>query len=322
MKWHGWTLGLVMLSMTGLAHGQIGLDPNLNPYHVPIEPINGKVRLVGSQTMANLSAVWAGNFRRLNPGIEVEIQVTGAVNAVPAVMNGEADFGLLSRQITQEEVQKFQEKFGYPPIVLTPALEAQAVFVHKDNPIKQLTLAQIDQIYSTTLRRGAPKTAQKWADLGVEGAFGQQAIIPMGRSTTTGSQVFLQQAVMGGGEFRPDLQSYETNIALVQAVAQNPGAVGFAGVVNALPNLRAVPLAWRDGEPSFTPDTPGYPLVRPLQIVINRNPQHELTPAQQEFVKFIFSQQGQHSVMISGYMSVPSRPAQIALDAVGIKTVN
>lgn len=322
MKMHGWKFVLALTALMGAAQAQGTVDPGLNPYRIPMEPVRGKISLIGSDTMSHIAAVWADNFRKANPGIEIDIQVKGAVNAVPAVMNGEATFGLLSRPITQEEVVAFNEKFGYPPTVLTPSLEPLAIFVHKDNPIKSLTLAQLDQIYSTSLRRGAKQTAMTWGDLGATGEWAKVAIVPMGRSDTTGSQVFMQQAVLGGGDFRKDLISIKNNLELVQTIGKTAGSIGFVGSTYQIAEVKAVPISWRDGEPAFDITTAGYPLVRPLQIVVNHPPQKELPVEQQEFLKFIFSQQGQQSVIISGFMPVPARPAQIALEAVGVKSLN
>ncbi|MCA8993415.1 MAG: PstS family phosphate ABC transporter substrate-binding protein [Planctomycetaceae bacterium] len=322
MKSHGWKLLVALVAIAGVANGQGAVDPSLNPYRVPLEPVKGKIKLVGSLTMAHLGASWADNFRKLNPGVEVEIEVKGAVNAVSSVIDGDADFGMMSRTITNEEVQAFQQKFGYPPTVLTPSLEPLAIFVHKDNPIESLTLAQVDQIYSASLKRGAKATAKTWGDVGVTGEWAKMPIIPLGRSATTGSQVFMQQAVLGGGEFRADLAAAPSNLDLVQAVGSNKGAVGFAGSTNLVAEVKAVPIAWREGEQAFSIEMANYPLVRPLQFVVNHPPGKPLSNEQSEFLKYVFSQQGQQVVVIGGLLSVPSRPAQIALDAVGIHAVN
>ncbi|MEZ5941239.1 MAG: PstS family phosphate ABC transporter substrate-binding protein [Planctomycetaceae bacterium] len=322
MKSQGWKLLVALVAIAGVANGQGAIDPNLNPYRVPSQPVSGKIKLVGSLTMAELGAVWADNFRKLNPGVEVEIEVKGAVNAVSSVIDGEASFGMMSRTITDEEVQAFQQKFGYPPTVLTPSLEPLAIYVHKDNPIESLTLAQVDQIYSASLKRGAKATAKTWGDVGVTGEWATTSIIPLGRSSTTGSQVFMQQAVLGGGDFRSDLAAAPNNLDLVQAIGKNKGAIGFAGSTYLIPEVKAVPIAWREGDQAFSIHTAGYPLVRPLQLVINHPPGKQLTPEQREFLTYIFSQQGQQAVVIGGFLSVPSRPAQIALDAVGIHSVN
>ncbi|MCA9080200.1 MAG: PstS family phosphate ABC transporter substrate-binding protein [Planctomycetaceae bacterium] len=311
-----------LVSLTHTASAQTTVDPNLLPYRVPNEQLRGKITLIGSNTMAQVAAVWGDNFRRLNPGVEIDIQIKGAVNAVPSVMSGEATFGMMSRPITQEEVIAFNEKFGYAPTVLTPSLEPIAIYVHKDNPVQSLTLAQVDQIYSTSLRRGAKQTAMTWGDVGATGQWAQVAIKPLGRSDTTGSQVFIQQAVLGGGTFRDDLVNIENNLDLVKQVGADQRAIGFAGSMFEIPEARAVKIAWRDGDAAFDVHTAGYPLVRPLQLVVNHAPQKEMTPVEREFLKYVFSRQGQEAVHIAGFISVPARPAEVALQAVEIKTLN
>ncbi len=325
MKLQGLACVLALTGFVSFAHtasGQGTVDQNLQPYRVPTEQLKGKITLLGSYTMAEIAAIWGDNFRKLNPDVEIDIQVKGAVNAVPAVINGETTFGLLSRPITEAEVLAFNQKFGYPPTILTPALEPIAFYVHKDNPIQSLTLAQIDQIYSTSLRRGAKKTAMTWGEVGATGKWAELPIMPLGRDDATGSQVFIQQAVLGGGDYRSDLVNIKSNLDLVKKVASDPRTIGFAGAMYEIPEARSLDLAWRDGDQAFDVKTPGYPLVRPLQLIINHAPRAEMSPLEREFLKYVFSRQGQEDVHIGGFISVPARPAQIALEAVEIKTLN
>lgn len=303
---------------TAWAQKEIPVDPGLHIYQ-RVDSLGGTLRLNGSETISQLAGHWMEDFRKLYPGVSIKIEVQGARNAVPAVVGGQAEVGLLSREITAEEVQQFQAKFGYPPTVLTPAGEAIAIFVHKDNPIQSLTLAQLDAIYSTTLKRGAPKAALTWGDVGVQGNWASQPIACQGRGDDTGSQVYFQRGVLGGGQFRPGITSHESNLDMVKAIGRTPTAIGFAGAMYDSPDVKAIPLAWKEGAAACDCQSPNYPLLRPLQLVVNKNPQQPLSPLEHEFIKYLFSRSGQQQVMISGFVPIPARPAEMALNAIEAK---
>ncbi|QDU40299.1 PBP superfamily domain protein [Maioricimonas rarisocia] len=308
------------------ASAQQILDPSL-PVYRPVDKLSGTLTLVGSDTMSHVAATWADSFRRFYPDVEVDIQVRGSINAVPSVIAGEASFGLLSRRITEAEVTEFGKKFGHPPTLLTPTLEPIAVYVHKDNPIESLSLQQIDAIFSSTVQRGAAKPAKTWGDVGVTGPWASKPITTVGRTDTTGSQVFFKESVLLGGEFRADLVQQKSNLDLVKSVAGDPQAVGFAGVTYVLPGVKPVPVTIGEGQPAYSPlSIEGiagqYALVRPLQLVVNHPPQSDLTPLQSEFIKYVFSRMGQEDVLKSGFRPITGRPAQIALEAVGLETLN
>ncbi len=147
---------------------QSPVDPAHNAYE-RVSGLKGKLTLIGSNSMSNVAAIWGDSFRRMYPDVEIDIQVKGSANAVGSVVDGSANFGLLSRNINEAEVKAFHAQFGFVPTILTPVLEPQGIFVHKDNPIESLSLSQLDAIFSTSLKRGEAKTARTWGDVGVEG---------------------------------------------------------------------------------------------------------------------------------------------------------
>lgn len=315
------TSGVAQSPIDQTAPNQSPVDPTL-PLYERSQDLQGTLKLVGSNTMSNVAAIWEESFRRMYPDVKIEVEVKGSVNAVGAVIDGTADFGLLSREITQDEVKAFYEKFGYVPTILTPVLEPQGIFVHKNNPIESISLSQLDAAFSTTLKRGEPKVASTWGDLGVQGEWSTVPIVVHGRSATTGSQLFFQSAILGGGEFRPDMVAHQSNPELIEAIAKDPRGIGFAGSTFDNPDVKLVPLSWRNGTPAVDVYSSRYPLVRRLQLVVNNNPQQPLDPLRMEFVKYVFSRSGQQDVVISGFLPVPAGAANIALQAVGEKTLN
>lgn len=297
------------------------VDPAL-PLYTQSEAVTGKVSVAGSMTMAQQASIWADSFKKNNPGTEFQLVAQGSVNAIPALLNGQADFALLSRPITAEEVKAFQDKFGYLPTVVVPALEQVAVYVHKDNPIESLTPSQLDAIFSKTLRRGAEKQAKTWGDVGVKGPLAGQPIVVQGRRDATGLQVYFQLAVLAGGEYRDDMVENQSSLDAIKAVATTPNAICFSGSTFQTPDVKAVPILLQEGVPAIGINQPGYPLIRPLQIILNHKQGTQLGTAQREFFKYIFSRQGQHDVIIGGHVPVTAVPAQAALEAVGLHTLN
>ncbi|MBL8848921.1 MAG: substrate-binding domain-containing protein [Planctomycetaceae bacterium] len=304
---------------------QSALDPSLPPYRAE-EQLSGKLTLSGSYTISQVASVWAESFRQFHPDVQIDVQVKGAVESVNAVTSGDAQIGLLSRSILQSEAAAFQQKHGHPPVLLTPMFESIAIFVNKDNPVKGLTIKDLDAIFSFTLKRGAAKPAATWADVGATGPLASQAIAVCGRRQATGVQVFFQEVVLGGGEFRPDMKEILDNVEMLKAIAENPNAIGFAGATYRDPGTRMVPLAVQAGQPFVALDsveaTRGqYPLIRPLQLVINQTPGEPLPELQAEFIKYVFSRFGQEDVVRSGMHPIGARPADLALDAVGLGAI-
>jgi phosphate transport system substrate-binding protein len=307
------------------APAQSPVDPSLPGYRAE-QKLEGKLTLSGSYTMAQMASIWSESFRQFHPDVQIEIKVTGAVEAVNSVNAGDADIGMLSRTVLQSEIDAFHAKHGHAPTVLTPTYESIAVFVHKDNPIEGLTLQQLDAIFSATRLRGATKSPATWGDLGVNGQLASQPIACQGRRQATGVQVYFQEVVLAGGEFRTDMQEIPGNVDMVQAIADNPAAIGFAGATFATPDVKSVPLAIEANRPFVAVDSVEaargqYPLIRPLQLVISQAPGAELPPLQAEFIKYVFSRFGQEDVLRGGLHPISSTPAQTALDAVGLGAV-
>ncbi len=314
-----------MLAAPRLADAQSPIDPSLPGYRAEQE-VSGKLTLSGSYTMAQMATIWSESFRQFHPDVQFDIQVVGAVGAVDAVNTGTSDIGMLSRTILQSEIDAFAAKHGHAPTVLSPTYESIAIFVHKDNPIEGLTLQQVDAIFSSTRLRGATKTPATWGDLGATGQWASRPIECLGRRQATGVQVYFQEVVLAGGSFRKDMKEVPGNLDMVQALSENPAGIGFAGADFDIDGVKSVPLAIEAGQPfvgvhSVEAARGQYPLIRPLQLVLNQAPGEELPPLQAEFIKYVFSRFGQEDVLRGGLHPISSRPAQTALDAVGLGAV-
>lgn len=300
----------------------VALDPNL-PFYRPVEKLSGELKLGGSNTLSHVATVWIDGFRHFYPEVEISIEVNGSRQAVKDVSAGNTHIGLLSRTIYNEEVEAFRKAHGYNPSVLTPCLERTAIYVNKDNPIEGLTVGQVDAIFSHECRRGGEKYCGTWKQFGLTDSWAGNPIVVHGRSKDTGSQIFLQQAVLLGSEFRSDIVTHKSNIEMLDAISKDPASIGFSGLTYSIPGVRAVPLAFKEGDEFVAIDSEEaargrYPLVRQLQFVVDHNPGKPLPKIEQEFIKYVFSRLGQEDVVKAGFQAIPARPARIALDAVGL----
>ena len=310
---------LAGLCLTALAAGPASaqiLDPNL-PNYRPANDLKGHVSLIGSTTMTSVAGVWADSFTQLHPAVESEIHIRGSRGAVPAVMSGDATFGLLSRRINTAEVEQFEKQFGYKPKVITVCLERLGIYTHKQNPVRSLSIQQVAQILS-----GQAKT---WGDVGAEGQYASQAIRVHGRRDETGSRVFLEGALLRGQQHVMAVE-HDSNQALLDGVAADPLAIGYAGIIYADDTVKALSISRGEGSPAVAVDSLAaaqgqYPLVRPLQLVVNHKPGTELDPAAADFIRYVLSRSGQEDVIRGGFQAIPAQPAQIALDQIGLRAV-
>ncbi len=321
MKTLGVFFGLFALGagMAGgsAALGQAPINQNL-PLYRPADQMSGTITLTGSNTMSQLAGGWIDSFRQFHPDVKFNIEIKGSRSAVSSLIDGSATFGLLSRTIKKGEIEAFEQKFGYAPKLLIPSYERVAVYAHKDNPIQELTLAQVNSIFA---RSGKART---WGDVGVTGAWANRAIALQGRGPTTGSTVFFQTAILRGEAFDDKMAEQPTNFDLIEAIEKNPDAIGYAGLMFQTSGVRAVPLATRSGLPAIAIDgleaaQGRYPLMRPLQIVVNQKPGTELPAVQQEFLSYVFSRLGQEDVIKGGFQPIPGRNARFALGQVGLR---
>jgi phosphate transport system substrate-binding protein len=327
---HGARIVVTLLALgAGLsapAAAQSVVDPSLPPYR-PGEKLSGTITLAGFNSMSQVAAIWAEGFKQYHPDVKFDIQILSTSGTLEAVGTGKATFGLLSRDLAQEETAALQKQLGYAPTVVVPTLEAIGVFVHKDNPIESLTMQQLDAAFSATNRRGAEQTAATWGDLGLTGAWAKRAIVTHGRDDEVGMQAFFKTAVLQGGEFRKDLKENEDSLELIKAIGADPAAIGFVGTTYMYPGVKAVPIATAEGEAavdvgSVAATLGQYPLLRPLPMVVNQPPRKGLSELDSEFLKYVLSRFGQEDAIKAGYQPISARPARIALDAIGAGKVN
>jgi phosphate transport system substrate-binding protein len=274
--------------------------------------------------MNNLMTVWCEGFKKYYPSVTFAVEGKGTSTAMPALENGAATFGPMSRPPKAEEITKFQKKFGYKPVTIATSLDMLAVYVHKDNPIEGLSLQQVDAIFSTTRKLGAKQGMNSWGQLGLEDEWVKEPISLYGRNAASGTYGYFKEHALGSGDFRDSVKVQPGSSGVVQAVATDKFGIGYSGIGYATADVRAVPLAREEGDEFVAAEPENaysgkYPMWRPLLLAVNHNPTKPLDPLRREFLKYILSKQGQANVVADGYLPLPAKAAKKALADVGIK---
>lgn len=304
------------------AAGAVDLDPKLTEYK-SVSGVSGNMKSIGSDTLNNLMTLWSEGFRAAYPSVKIEIEGKGSSTAPPALIEGTAQFGPMSREMKAKEVETFEQKYGYKPARIRSAVDSLAVFVHKDNPIKGLSLQQIDAVFSKTRRGGAAADAVTWGDLGLTGEWKDKPVSLYGRNSASGTYGYFKEVALFGGDYKDTVKEQPGSSAVVQGVASDKYGIGYSGVGYKTADVRTVPLSLKDGAPAFDATAENaykgdYPLARFLYIYFNKNPNQPMDPLRGEFVKFIFSKQGQQVVLKDGFYPVTSALAEEDMKALGL----
>jgi len=302
-----------------LSAQQVKVDPAI-PSYQPVSGISGNLNSIGSDTLNNLMTLWAEGFKKIYPNVNIQIEGKGSSTAPPALIEGTAQLGPMSRPMKGSEVDAFEAKYGYKPIAVRTSLDSLAVFVHKDNPVEGLTVAQVDSIFSKTQRcKGVNATT--WGQVGLDSAWANAPISLYGRNSASGTYGFFKEHALCNGDYKDTVKEQPGSASVVQGVSEDRNGVGYSGIGYATSGVRAVPLAAKDGEPFHKADyqnvvNGSYPLSRFLFVYINREPGKPTDPLVREFVKYVFSKEGQEVVLKDGYYPVPATIAKEEIEKV------
>ena len=298
------------LCLSGVALAQAKVDEGLAVYE-KTAGVSGNISSVGSDTLANLMTLWAEEFKRLYPNVNVQIQAAGSSTAPPALTEGTSNLGPMSRLMKDKEVEAFEKRHGYKPTPVPVAIDALAVFVHKDNPLEGLSVQQVDAIFSSTRTCGGAEDITNWGQLGLEGAWNDRGIQLYGRNSVSGTYGYFKQHALCKGDFKNTVNEQPGSASVVQSVSSSLNGIGYSGIGYTTSSVRAVPLAKTPGKPfvAVTAENAvngSYPLSRFLYVYVNKVPGQPLDPITLEFLKMILSRQGQEVVVKDGYVPVPA----------------
>jgi len=315
-------LGAVALTALGVAAllpattqaddaGKLQLDPTLKSYTKVSEKISGNLNSVGSDTMNNLMTYWGEEFARVYPGVRIQVEGKGSSTAPPALIEGVSQFGPMSRKMKSRELDDFEKKFGYKPTHLRTSLDALAVFVHRDNPLKSLSLAQVDGMFSSSRKRGG-KELSTWGQLGLTGAWAKRAVNLYGRNAASGTYGYFKKVALKKGDYSNRVKEQPGSAGVVQGITEDKYAIGYSGIGYKTSGVRALPLSTKDGGKFYEASyanvmSEAYPLGRFLNLYINKAPSKAMDPLVREFCKFIFSKQGQQVVLKAGFLPLTEK---------------
>ena len=313
-------MAVALLATTGAVASTVQLDPGLAPYKA-VGGVSGNLSSIGSDSLNNLMTLWAESFNKFYPNAKIQIEGKGSTTAPPALISGTAQLGPMSRPMKGTEIDQFEKKYGYKPTALRTSVDALAIFVNKDNPIKCLTIAQADAIFSKSRRQGGKEDIKTWKQLGLTGDWASRPISLYGRNSASGTYGFFKEHTLKNGDFKDEVKEQPGSAAVVQGATVDRYAIGYSGIGYATAGVRAVPLAEKEGAKCVEAEAENayngtYPLARFLYVYVNKAPGKPLDPLTREFVKLIMSKDGQEGVIKDGYFPVPASVAKEELGKV------
>jgi phosphate transport system substrate-binding protein len=316
-------IGLVVLTLfAGLAPAA-ALEDEFPEYR-PGAEVSGNLRMVGSDTMNDLMTLWSEAFLRHHPGrVRAVLEGRGSATGPPALLHGTAAFAPMSRRMTTQERQAFERKNGYAPTEVVVALDLLAVYVNAANPLRSLDLVELDAIYSRDLKRERGAAVETWAALGLDGVWSHRAPRRLGRNRASGTHQYFRENVLLGGAFRDDVEAQVDGVDVLRLVARDRYAIGYGGIGLQREGVRAVPLASAPGARPVPPTqefayTGEYPLSRLLFLYLDLEPGTRLDPLRADFLRFVFSREGQGAVTAAGCYPVSVSSAKSTLRSLRI----
>lgn len=281
--------------------------------YVPVAGIKGKLTTVGSDTLVFVTSNWIVKFKRFYPDVKFHMEAAGSSTAPKALVEGSANFGLMSRQMKSQEIEMFQRKYGYAPTEIRIALDGLALYVNKDNPVQGLSIQQVDAIFSATRKCGSNKNISNWGQVGLNGEWSKREIAAVGRNTVSGTNAYFAKHALCKGQYKRAVALKHTSGDVVSSVKSNLHTVGYSGIGFSNKQVKAVPLARSKGQPYIAPTQENvaqgkYPLSRYLYLYVNKAAGKPLPALEREFIKMVLSDHGQS--VVAGQNFIPLNRTQ------------
>jgi len=304
-------LPAILLGTSVTLQAEDRLDPGLADY-TKASGVAGNISSVGSDTLANLMTLWTEEFKRLYPNVNIQVQAAGSSTAPPALTEGTSNLGPMSRKMKDKETEAFETRHGYKPTAIPVAIDALAVYVHKDNPIDGLSIPQVDAIFSATRKCGFASDITTWGELGLSGEWSSRPIQLYGRNSVSGTYGYFKKKALCKGDYKNSVNEQPGSASVVQGVTKSINGIGYSGIGYQTSGVRAVALAKKDGgdfvEASADSAVSGkFPLSRFLYVYVNKHPNKPLPPLEREFIRMVMSKTGQSVVVKDGYIPLPAK---------------
>jgi len=301
------TTGIVLALVALAGHAQVAkVDPAI-PAYTPEATVSGNLNSVGSDTMNNLMTLWAEGFARFHPGVRIQVEGKGSSTAPPALIAGTAQLGPMSREMKDTEIDAVEAKYGFPPTRLATSIDVLAVYVNKDNPIAGLSMPEIDAVFSKTRKGGFANNVTTWGQLGVKGEWAAKPLSLYGRNSASGTYAFFKEHALYKGDYKDTVKEQPGSASVVQGVTEDLYGIGYSGIGYKTSGVRALPVAAKLGETAYEPNyenalSKKYPMARSLYVYVVRDPRRPMDSLTREFMRFVFSRQGQEIVIKDGYL--------------------
>jgi phosphate transport system substrate-binding protein len=302
-------LGLAVLVAAAPTLSQtVKVDASI-PGYGKTSGVSGSLSSVGSDTLNNLMTLWAEGFQKLYPNVKIQIEGKGSSTAPPALIKATAQIGPMSRAMKGSEVDEFEKAYGYKPTQVRVAIDALAVYVNKDNPLEELTMEQVDAIFSSTRKCGNAKDITTWGDLGLKGDWASKPISLYGRNSASGTYGYFKKNALCKGDYKDTVKEQPGSASVVQGVTEDLYGIGYSGIGYRTSGVKALKIAKKAGEPYYGTDADtvyggDYPLARFLYLYINKAPNKSLDPLVREFLTYVLAQEGQKVVVKDGYLPI------------------
>ncbi|MBI3793783.1 MAG: phosphate ABC transporter substrate-binding protein [Nitrospinae bacterium] len=311
----GWFVASVPLASAEVLKVDKGV-----PHYKKVAGISGNLNAVGSDTMINLMTLWAEGFKKVYSGVTVQVEGKGSATAPPALTEGSSQLGPMSREMKPKETDDFEAKHGFKPTRFKVAVDGLGVYVNKDNPIKSLSIVQLDAIFGKQRKRGAVSNITTWDQAGATGDFAGKPITMFGRNAASGTYGYFKEHALDKGDYKDEVKEQPGSAAVVQGVTEDKYAIGYSGMGYLTSGVRMISLSSKDGEPAYSAEDPAnvysgkYPLSRYLNLYVSKDPKKGLEPLVKEFLKFVFSQEGQEITIKDGFMPMLSNAVKAELE--------
>lgn len=312
----------IFVLFLSLCSGSVGASTPVLKDYTKVPGVSGTLLSVGSDTLAGITTLWIDDFKSYYPMVNAQVQASGSSTAPPSLTEGTAQFGPMSRPMRGREIEAFKNAYGYKPTQLRVAIDAIGIFVHRDNPIQGLNYQQIDAMFSSTMLCGAEQRITTWKQLGMPYEWAKRSIQLFSRNSVSGTYGYFKKNALCGGDFATNVNEQPGSASVVQSVSSSINTIGYSGMGYMVSGVRLVPIA-KSGDDYIEPTKENivlgkYPLSRYLYLYVNKRPNQPLSLLEREFIRFIYSKQGQQLVAKARYIPVAPEVAEEELNKVGL----
>ena len=340
--WSGLSsIGAILLLMVPVGALPLGpsvrpvVDSNIPPY-IAKTGVSGSIVIAGSDTMQPIIVKAAAAFKLVQPDIKIAVQGGGSDAALQQFIqdqstirrgdanprghqvSGHVDLLASSRPLTADERKDFHSRYGFEPTEIPIALDAIGIYVNYQNPLKSLTLGQVDAVFSESRKRGAPEDITTWGQLGLNNGWEQQPIRLYGHDKRSGTRTLFIRTALLDGTLKSQVKEEPGPAMEILDIGRDPLGIGYAGIGFQASTVKVLPISTKAEDTPVHPTAETaangmYPMTRSLNLYAKRSPKGDLEPEIAEFLRFINSREGQETIAKTGVYPLPTEQITINL---------